>query len=167
MPILSHQGRTPRIDRTARIFEPTTIVGDVEIGAESSVWFQCVIRGDVNSIRIGSRTNIQDLSCLHVTHRKHDLVIGNGVTVGHMCLLHGCRIEDFVLVGMGSTVMDGAVLGEKSLLGAGSLVTPGTIIPSRYLAHGRPARAVRPLKEDELAFLETSAANYVRYMGTY
>lgn len=167
MPILDYQGISPRIEPSAKVFEPATVIGDVVIGAESSIWFGVVIRGDVNSIRIGSRTNIQDLSCLHVTHKKHDLVIGNGVTVGHMCMLHGCRIEDYVLVGMGSLVMDGAVLGEKSLLGAGSLVTEGTIIPPRHLAFGRPARVIRPLGEEELAHLERSAGNYVRYMQSY
>lgn len=167
MAVIAFQGITPKIDPTATIFEPSTIVGDVEIGAECSVWYGCVIRGDVNAIRIGNRTNIQDLSCLHVTHKKADLRIGSGVTVGHMCLLHGCRVEDFVLVGMGSIVMDGAVLGERSLLGAGSLVTEGTIIPPRYLAFGRPARAVRPLSDEELAHLERSAANYVKYKGWY
>ncbi len=167
MPILAHQGRTPRIDPTARIFEPATVVGDVEIGAESSIWFGCVVRGDVNRIRIGKRTNVQDLSCLHVTRRKHDLVIGDGVTIGHMCMLHGCLIEDFVLVGMGSIVMDGVVLGERCLIGAGSLVTEGTVIPPRHLAHGRPARAVRSLTEEELAYLERSAANYVGDLKTY
>ncbi len=167
MPILPYQGISPRIDASAKVFETATVIGDVEIGPESSVWFGVVIRGDVHRIRIGARTNIQDLSCLHVTHKKHDLVIGNGVTVGHMCMLHGCRIEDHVLVGMSSLVMDGAVLGEMSLIGAGSLVTQGTIIPPRHLAHGRPARVIRPLREDELANLERSAGNYVRYMQTY
>lgn len=167
MPILTYQGITPKIDPTAKIFEPSVVLGDVEIGAESSVWFSVVIRGDVHRIRIGNRTNIQDLSCLHVTRKRFDLVIGNGVTIGHMCMLHGCHIEDDVLVGMGSVVMDGAVLGEKSLIGAGSLVTEGTIIPPRTLAFGRPARAIRPLSEEELAHLVQSAGNYVRYMKSY
>jgi len=174
MPIIPFQDKTPKIDPSAKVFETATIIGDVEIGAECSIWYGVVIRGDVNTIRIGSRTNIQDLSCLHVTHKKGgshrhgaDLKIGTGVTVGHMCLLHGCRIEDYVLVGMGSIVMDGAVLGERSLLGAGSLVTEHTIIPPRYLAHGRPARAIRPLTPEELAHLEQSAANYVKYKGWY
>lgn len=165
--ISAFQGKTPRIDPSAKVFDSATVIGDVEIGAECSIWHGVVIRGDVNAIRIGPRTNIQDLSCLHVTYKKADLQIGTGVTVGHMCLLHGCKIEDYVLVGMGSIVMDGAVLGERSLLGAGSLVTERTIIPPRYLAHGRPARAVRPLTPEELAHLEQSAANYVKYMGWY
>lgn len=165
--IIEFRGIHPKIDATARIFETATVVGDVEVGARSSIWYGCVVRGDVNRIRIGARTNIQDLSCLHVTHEKHDLVIGNGVTVGHMAMLHGCRIEDFVLVGMRSTVLDGAVLGERSLLGAGSLVTEGVRIPPRVLAFGRPARVVRDLTLEELAFLEKSAENYVKYMGWY
>ena len=167
MPILPYQGISPRIDPTARVFETATVIGDVEIGPESSVWFGCVIRGDVHRIRIGARTNIQDLSCLHVTHIKHDLIIGSNVTVGHMCMLHGCLIEDFVFIGMGSLVMDAAILGEHSLIGAGSLVTEGTVIPPRHLALGRPARVIRPLTPEELERLERSASNYVRYMGTY
>ncbi len=167
MSLLPFQGTLPTIDPTARVFETATVVGDVSIGAESSVWFGVVIRGDVHRVRIGSRTNIQDLSCLHVTHQKHSLTIGSGVTVGHMCMLHGCTIEDYVLVGMNSTVLDGAVLGERSLLGAGSLVPEGKRIPPRVLAFGRPAKVVRDLTPEELAFLETSAANYVKYMGWY
>lgn len=167
MPILPYKGVSPKIDPTAKVFEPATVIGDVEIGPESSIWFGCVVRGDVNRIRIGGRTNVQDLSCLHVTNQKHDLTIGSNVTIGHMCMLHGCRIEDNVLIGMGSLVMDAAVLGEYSIIGAGSLVTEHTVIPPRYLAHGRPARAVRPLKPEEIEWIERSATNYVRYMGTY
>lgn len=167
MPILEYQGITPVIDPTARVFEPAVVVGDVVVGAESSIWFGCVVRGDVHRIRIGKRTNVQDLSCLHVTRNQHDLQIGNGVTIAHMCMLHGCRIDDFVLVGMGAVVMDGAVLGEHCLVGAGSLVTEGTVIPPRHLALGRPARVVRPLTDAEIARLERSADNYVNYMKSY
>lgn len=165
MTLLPFRGILPKIDPTAHVFENATVIGDVEIGAESSVWFGVVIRGDVHRVRIGSRTNIQDLSCLHVTHQRHALTIGSGVTVGHMCMLHGCTIENFVLVGMHSTVLDGAVLGERCFLGAGSLVPEGKRIPARVLAFGRPAKVVRDLTPEELAFLETSAANYVKYMG--
>lgn len=167
MPIISYKGITPAIDATAKIFEPCVIVGDVVIGSESSVWYGSVVRGDVNRIRIGSRTNIQDLSCLHVTKQRHDLIIGNNVTVGHMVMLHGCKIEDFVLVGMSSVIMDGAVIGERSLIGAGSLVTEGTVIPTGYLAFGRPAKAIRPLTDVELQYLERSADNYVNYAKSY
>lgn len=167
MPILEHKGVKPAIDPTARVFEPAVVAGDVVVGAESSIWFGCVVRGDVNRIRIGKRTNVQDLSALHVTRRRHDLHIGDGVTIGHMCLLHGCRIEDFAFVGMGSIVMDGAVLGERCMVGAGSLVTEGTVIPPRHLAFGRPARVVRPLTAEELAHLERSAENYVNDMKSY
>lgn len=165
MPLLPFRGVAPRVDPTAKIFDGAVIAGDVAIGPESSVWHNVVIRGDVNKVRIGARTNIQDLSCLHVTHQTHALTIGDGVTVGHMCMLHGCTIEDFVLVGMQSIVLDGAVLEKKCLLGAGSLVPEGKRIPSGVLALGRPAKIVRDLTEKELAFLEQSAANYVKYMG--
>lgn len=160
-------GKQPSIAESAWVADDASIVGDVTIGDDCSIWFKTVIRGDVNRVTIGARTNIQDLSCLHVTHRKHDLSIGDGVTVGHMCMLHGCRIEDYVLVGMRSLVLDGAVLGEKCFIGAGSLVTQGTVIPPRVLAFGSPARVVRDLTDDELQFLETSAANYVKYSGWY
>ncbi|RMH57279.1 MAG: gamma carbonic anhydrase family protein [Candidatus Hydrogenedentota bacterium] len=155
--------KRPRIHPRARLAENIVITGDVEIGKESSVWYGVVIRGDVNSVHIGERTNIQDLSCLHVTHETADLWIGDGVTVGHMCLLHGCRINNFSLIGMGSIVMDKAIVGELSLVGAGSLVTERTVIPPGVLAFGRPARVVRPLTPEEKEQLKQSAENYVRY----
>lgn len=167
MPIIELQGKSPRIDPSARIFEPATVIGDVTIGAESTVWYGSVIRGDVNTITIGSRTNIQDLSCLHVTWKKWPLAIGCGVTIGHMCMLHGCTIEDNVLIGMKALVMDGAIIRSGSLLGAGSLVTEGTEIPSGKLAFGSPARVIRDLTGAEKEQLERSAANYVKYRSWY
>ena len=167
MPILEFKGITPSIAKTATVFEPAVVVGDVTIGEESSVWYNTVIRGDVNKITIGDRTNIQDLSCLHVTYKKWPLVIGNNVTIGHMCMLHGCTIKDFVLVGMKACVMDGAVIGDHCLIGAGSLVTQGTEIPPGTLALGSPAKVVRELSNDEIAYLEKSADNYVMYKSWY
>jgi carbonic anhydrase/acetyltransferase-like protein (isoleucine patch superfamily) len=126
-----------------------------------------VIRGDVNYIRIGDRTNVQDLSMLHVTHDTHPLIIGNDVTVGHHVVLHGCTIKDRVLVGMGAIIMDGAVIGEDSVVGAGALVTEGTIVPPKSLILGSPAKVKRTVTETELAWIKESAENYVKYAGLY
>jgi carbonic anhydrase/acetyltransferase-like protein (isoleucine patch superfamily) len=150
-------------------------VGEVEIGEQSSVWFQVVIRGDVNSIRIGARTNIQDHSMLHVTRPNQKggassgakLVIGDDVTVGHRVTLHGCTVGSRVLLGMGAIVMDGAEIGDDCIIGAGALVTQGTKIPAGSLAMGVPAKVVRPLKPEEIAFLKKSAANYVGDAADY
>jgi len=161
------RGVLPTIASSAFIEDTAVIVGDVAIHHESSVWFNTVIRGDVHYIRIGRRTNIQDLSLLHVTHDIYPLVIGDDVTIGHHVVLHGCTIHDRVLIGMGSIVMDGAVVEEDCIIGAGSLITEGTVIPSRSLALGSPARIKRPLSEKELAWIKESASNYVRYARQY
>ncbi len=159
--ILPFKGRWPTIHETAFIAPSADVIGDVEIGDHSSIWFGCVVRGDVHSIRIGSRTNIQDLTMLHCTRKKHPLKIGSEVTVGHRVVLHGCTIGDRVLVGMGAIVMDGAVVGDDCIIGAGALVTQGAEIPSGSLAVGSPAKVVRVLKPEELKFLKQSAENYV------
>lgn len=167
MPLIPVGGVAPRIDPSAWVAPDATIAGDVEVGPESSIWFGVVARGDVHRIRIGARTNVQDLSCLHVTRRKFGLTIGDEVTVGHMALLHGCEIRDRVLVGMRAVVMDGAVVGPDAIVGAGALVTQGTVVPPGTLAFGSPARVVRELTEEERAFLKKSAANYVEYSAWY
>lgn len=159
--ILSFEATHPEIAADVFVAPSADIIGDVRIGALSSVWFQVVIRGDVNFIRIGERTNIQDQSCLHVTRGTGPLVIGNEVTVGHQCLLHACEIQDRVLIGMGSVILDGASIPSDSFVGAGSLVTQGKNFPSGHLIMGRPAKLVRALTEEELAFLRKSAENYV------
>lgn len=143
------------------------VIGDVVMGEDCSVWFHAVIRGDVHYIRIGNRTNIQDLCMLHVTHDTHPLLIGNEVTVGHHVVLHGCTIKDRVLVGMGAIIMDGAVIGEDSVVGAGALVTEGTIVPPQSLILGSPAKVKRPVTEQELRWIKESAENYVRYARKY
>jgi carbonic anhydrase/acetyltransferase-like protein (isoleucine patch superfamily) len=163
----------PEIDPTAFIAETAVIIGDVRIGAESGIWYNCVVRGDVNFIRIGARTNIQDQCVLHVTHRKTPddpgapLVIGSGVTVAHAVTLHGCTLEDGCFVGMNAVVMDGAVVGEGALVAAGALVTERTVIPPRTLWVGSPARYKRDLNDAEIARLKKSAENYVRYAAQY
>jgi len=161
------RGVLPIISSSAFIEDTAVIVGDVSIHSESSVWFNTVIRGDVHYIRIGHRTNIQDLSLLHVTHDAYPLVIGDDVTVGHHVVLHGCTIHNRVLIGMGSIVMDGAKIEEDCIIGAGSLITEGTVIPSGSLALGSPARVKRSLSEKELAWIKESAHNYVRYARQY
>ncbi len=161
------QGIRPTIAGSAFIDDTAVIIGDVVIGEESSVWFNTVVRGDVHYIRIGRRTNVQDLCMLHVTHDTHPLVIGDEVTVGHRVVLHGCTIQNRVLIGMGAIVMDGAVIGEDSVVGAGSLVTEGMVVPPKSLIFGSPARIRRPATDKEVAWIKESAANYVRYSRQY
>lgn len=163
----------PKIDSSAFIAETAVVIGDVTMGAESSIWYNVVARGDVNFIRIGARSNIQDLSMLHVTHKKHaddpgaPLIIGDDVTVGHSVTLHGCTIENGAFIGMQAMVMDKAVVGEGALVGARALVTEGTVIPPHTLWVGAPARYKRDLTPDEIAWLQRSAGNYVRYSREY
>ena len=165
--ISSYQGIFPTIHRSAFIEESARVIGDVHIGAESSVWFGAVVRGDVHWIRIGSRTNIQDQCILHVTHERFSLTVGDEVTVGHAVTLHGCVLNSRCLIGMGAIVMDGAEIGEEAVVGAGALVTERMKIPPRTLALGVPAKIVRALGPDEIADLKGSADNYVRYAENY
>ena len=159
--ILPHHGAWPKIDPSAFIAPSADIIGEVAIGAESSIWFQCVVRGDVESVTIGKRTNIQDLTMLHVDRRDCPLVIGDEVTVGHRVILHGCTVGNRVLIGMGAIVMNEAVIGDDSIVAAGALVTEGKIFPPKSLIIGSPAKALRELKPEELEFLTKSANNYV------
>ena len=165
--ILPYRNIMPSIDPTAWIAPSAEVIGDVTIGAESSVWFQSVIRGDVHWIRIGCRTNIQDLSICHVTRQTHSLTIGDDVTVGHRVILHGCTLGNRILVGMGSIIMDAAMIGDDVIIGAGSLVTEQTVIEPGTLAMGSPARVKRRLTPEEREWLKRSAANYVSYRLDY
>ena len=165
--ILPFQTHRPVLAPSVFLAPTAVVIGDVDIGAESSVWFHAVIRGDVHRIRIGHRTNIQDHCTAHVTHGKWPLHVGDDVTVGHGVILHGCTIEDGCLIGMGSIVMDGAVVERGSISGAGSLVTEKTRIPAGHLALGRPARVSRPLTPEEAAFLPQSAAHYAALAKAY
>lgn len=165
--IRTFQGIKPTIPKSCFIEGTAVVIGDVVMGEQCSVWFNAVIRGDVNYIRIGDRTNVQDLCMLHVTHDTHPLIIGSGVTIGHNVVLHGCTIQDRVLVGMGAIIMDGAVIGEDSVVGAGALVVEGTVVPPKSLILGSPAKVKRPVTEKELAWINESAENYVRYAGQY
>jgi len=161
MALRAHRGRLPKVDPTAFVDESAQVIGDVTIGPESSIWMNVVVRGDVHSIRIGARTNVQDGSVLHVTRQRHPLVIGDDVTIGHAAVIHGCTLENHAFIGMRATVMDGAVIGEFALVGAGALVTQGRKIPPRTLVMGAPAKPVRELTDAEVEQIRRSAKNYV------
>ena len=165
--IFPYQQWTPEIDASAFIADSAEVMGRVTIGADASIWYQCVLRGDVHDIRIGARSNIQDHCMLHTSHNVTPCVVGDDVTVGHRVLLHGCEIEDACLVGMGSILMDRSRLESGCLLAAGSLVPEGKILRSGYLYAGAPARERRELNADEIAFLRTSASRYVELSKTH
>lgn len=173
MSIRPFNGITPTIAESAYVDEDAVVIGDVHIGEQSSIWPGTVIRGDVNYIRIGHSSNIQDGSILHVTAPNDDnpeglpLIIGNHVTVGHGVILHACTVEDACLVGMGATVLDGAILRGKTLLAAGSLVPPGKELEGGYLWMGSPAKKARALTETELQFFHKSCKNYAALLGQY
>ena len=162
-----YRGVLPRVHPSTFIDDSAQVIGDVEIAEESSVWMGVVIRGDVNRIRIGRRTNVQDGTVIHVTNGTHATILEDEVTVGHNVTLHGCHVERGSLVGIGSIVMDGCRVGERSLVAAGALVSPGTIIPPRSLVMGVPARVKRQLNEREVADLEVFWKNYVEYTRVY
>ena len=162
-----HRGRLPVLDPSAYVDQSAQVIGDVQIGAQSSVWMNVVIRGDVNSIRIGQRTNVQDGTIVHVMHDTHPTVIGDDVTLGHAAIVHGCTIGNRVLIGMGATLLNGATIGDDSIVAARSLVTEGAVIPPGSLVMGSPARVKRPLTDDEVASILEYAANYVRYKKDY
>lgn len=165
--IHSFKKKKPQIDASVLVMESAQIVGDVTIGEESSVWFNAVIRGDVNHIRIGKYTNIQDGCVLHVARKTLPLIIGDEVTVGHNVTLHACTIGSQCLIGMGAIIMDGVEVGDNSIIGAGALVTPGTKIPPRSLVTGAPARVKRELSDEEIRGIRESAANYVGDIENY
>lgn len=161
----------PQIDPSVWRAPGSVVVGDVVLGKDCGIWFNTVLRGDVHEIRVGERTNIQDLTMVHVSDRRAGTYIGNDVTIGHGCLIHACTIRDFSLIGMGSTILDEAEIGEYVLLGAGSLVTEGKKIPSGSKAFGRPAKVVGELTEEEREAIRRSSLHYVRlakmYLGEY
>ena len=161
--IRSYRGRTPQIPASAYIDPAAVVIGDVTIGEQSSVWPCVVIRGDVNWIRIGARTNIQDGSVLHVMKDTHPLVLGDAVTVGHGAILHGCTIESRVLIGMGAILLNGAQIGAGSIIAAGTLVPEGTVVPPGSLFMGHPGKFRRALTPEDQASIEAYAARYVEY----
>ncbi|MFA6137700.1 MAG: gamma carbonic anhydrase family protein [Sulfurimonas sp.] len=164
----------PQLGSNSWVAASADVIGDVTCGADCSIWFGCVVRGDVHYIKIGSRVNIQDLSMVHVTHYKkadksdgNPTIIGDDVTIGHRVMLHGCTIEDACLIGMSATILDGAVIGKESIVGAGALVTKGKIFPPRSLIMGSPAKVVRELSDEEVKELYASAHRYVEFMKEY
>lgn len=172
-PINSFKGISPTLGKNVYVDGSARIVGDVILGDDASIWPLVAARGDVNKIRIGARSNVQDGSVLHVTRKSSQnpegfpLLIGEDVTVGHKCMLHGCQLGDRILVGMGAIIMDGVVVEDDVFIGAGTLVPPNKRLESGYLYVGNPMQKKRPLKESELAFLKQSAVNYVVLKDEY
>jgi carbonic anhydrase/acetyltransferase-like protein (isoleucine patch superfamily) len=165
--IRSYKGTTPTVDETAYVDLSAQVIGHVVLGAESSIWMNVVVRGDVNSVRIGRRTNIQDLTLVHVMRGTHPTTIGDEVTIGHSAVIHGCTIEDRVLIGMGAVLLNGVHVGADSIVAAGTLLTEGTRIPPRSLVMGRPGRVKRALTDEDVAEIRWYADNYVQYRLDY
>jgi len=172
--ILAFQKWTPKLSKNAWVAEGASVIGRTVMGEDSAVWFGCVVRADVHHISIGDRSNIQDLSMIHVTHHKledesdgNPTIIGNDVTVGHRVMLHGCTIEDACLIGMSATILDGAVIGKESIVGASSLVTKNKKFPPRSLIMGSPAKVIRELTDEEVKELYASAKRYVKFKNKY
>lgn len=157
-----YNGKKPKIHDSCFIADSAEIIGDVEIGENTSVWYNTVIRGDENSIKIGKHTNIQDGCVIHIS-KEHETVIGDYVTIGHKAIVHACKVGDNVLVGMGAIILDGAEIEDNVLVGAGSIVTPGKKIPSGTLVLGSPAKVIRELTDEEIKHLKQSAIDYVEY----
>lgn len=165
--IAGFRGIDPTIDSTVFVATSAVVVGDVVIGAGSSLWFHTVVRGDVGPIRIGARSNLQDHVTVHVVGGRFGTTIGDDVTIGHRAIVHGCALGSRVLIGMGAVVLDGAEIADDCLVGAGALVTPGMRVPAGRLVLGAPARVVRELRADEREALLASAASYVGYADEY
>ena len=173
MPLSPYLDTAPVLGERVFLHSSCQVIGDVTIGDDSSVWCNTVLRGDVNRIVIGRGSNVQDLTMGHVSHRTADkpegspLIVGDYVTVGHSVILHGCRIGNECLIGMGSIVMDDVVIPDHVMIGAGSLISPGKVLESGMLYMGRPAKAVRKLTDEEIAYLRYSAEHYIRVKNNY
>ena len=163
----SFKNTRPTVDASAYVDQSAQVIGDVHIGAESSVWMNVVIRGDVNHVRIGKRTNIQDLTMVHVMRETHPTIIGDEVTVGHSAVVHGTTIEDRVLIGMGAVLLNGVHIESDCIIAAGTLLTEGTQIPARSLVMGRPGKVKRQLTDEEVAEIRWYSDNYVNYRLDY
>lgn len=162
-----YRGRLPNVHPTAYVDISAQVIGDVEIGADSSIWMNTVVRGDVNVIRIGRRSNVQDGTIVHVMHGTHPTHIGDEVTIGHAAIVHGCTIGDRVLIGMGATLLNGATVGEDSIVAAGTLLVEGMVVPPRSLVMGSPGKVRRELTDAEVAEILEYAARYARYKADY
>jgi carbonic anhydrase/acetyltransferase-like protein (isoleucine patch superfamily) len=167
VPIHPFQDKIPKLAPDVFLAPGAHVIGDVEIGNKSSIWFNAVIRGDVFHIRIGAGSNVQDNTVIHVTTDRHATVVGDDVTIGHSAILHGCTIHDGALIGMGAVVMDRAVIGAGAFVAAGSLVSEGTEVPPGMLAIGRPARVLRPLKPQEIEHLRWAPVHYAELAHEY
>jgi gamma-carbonic anhydrase len=165
--IAPYKGVMPRLHDSVTLFDGVRITGDVEMGEDCTVWYNSVIRGDVNAITIGKRTNVQDLSMLHVTHEKYPLTIGNDVTLGHSVVVHGCTIHDFTLIGMGARVLDGVVVNSHSIVAAGAIVRERFVVPSGVLVAGIPAKIVRDLTDADRAMITMIPPRYVDVAAQY
>lgn len=165
--ILPYRGIRPKIADGVYVAPTATVIGDVEIGADSNIWFGCVLRGDVNIIRVGERTNIQDGTVVHVSRMKYGTFIGNDITIGHMALIHACTLEDGCFIGMHATVMDGCVVEAGAMVGAGAVVTPGKRVGAGQLWAGTPARHVRDLRPEDAGALAATAPHYVKLAHEY
>ena len=162
-----YKGVTPRVHASAYVDESAQVIGDVEIGEASSVWMNAVVRGDVHYIRIGSRTNIQDGSVIHVMNERHPTTIGNDVTIGHAAVVHGCTLADRILVGMGAILLNGVNVGDDSIVAAGTLIPERTRIPPRSLVMGSPGKVKRQLTDEEVASILQYSERYVGYRLDY
>ena len=165
--LLEYKGKAPKLGERVYVAQGTYIIGDVEIGDHSSVWFNCVVRGDVHYIRIGKHTNIQDGSICHVMKDEFPLILRDYVTVGHGVMLHGCTIESHCLIGMRATILNNAKIGSHCIVGAGAVVTEGMVVPPRSLILGMPAKVKRPLSDEEVAGIDEYARRYYEYKETY
>lgn len=163
----SYKGMQPKIGEQAFVAETATLIGDVAVGARSSIWYGTVLRGDGYHVRVGEETSIQDNSVVHVVSGNHPAIVGSRVTIGHSVIVHGCTIGDACIIGMGAIVMDRARVGNNCIVGAGALVTPGTHIPDGHLALGSPAKPRRKLTPEEIEWIETSAVHYVEVAASY
>lgn len=162
-----YRGVLPKIHPTAFVEVSAHVIGDVELSEDASVWFTTVIRGDVNSVRIGRGTNVQDGTVIHVNRRSYPTILGDFVTVGHAARLHGCHVASHCLIGIGAVVLDGAELGEECLVAAGALVAPGTKVPPRSVLMGAPARVRRQATDEDLDLIHRSARNYIALKNDY
>lgn len=165
--VVAYHGVWPRISESVFLADGARVVGDVDIGKECSVWFNAVVRGDVNSVKIGEGTNIQDGAMIHCTYKRFSTTIGNNVSIAHLAMIHGCVIEDSCLIGMQAIIMDGAVIGQESIVAAGAVVTPGTIIPPRSLVLGSPGKVARTVRDDEFASIMATTQRYIEYCKGY
>ncbi len=165
--VVAYKGVTPTLDNTVFLADGARVIGDVVLGKNCSVWFNAVVRGDVNAVSVGDETNIQDGAIVHCTFEKYSTTIGSRVSIAHLAMVHGCVIEDDCLIGMQAVVMDGAVVGRGSIVGAGAIVTQGTTIPPGSLVLGAPARVVRALRDEELNSVLATCHRYIEYTKGY